>query len=329
MARKKLTPPTARRRSRSKARSINFGWWGTIALIVVLGVAAIVVSRGEQASASIVHEVTVPEFGEAQVVTVSEVHVEPYDRVDSDDPLFTVTVGDREEEIGAPRSGIVSEVLAAEDDELTPGTRVANVQTGPDFSQANPAGNHWHTALGVNVCGEWLPPIGEFTANLHTHGDGLAHAHPRSNADAGENATLERFFDNAGLDLTITSLRYSDGNTYEDGEVDCEGEDGVFRWALNGEEQDSNPANFVVGNGDVVVLAFVPADAELQTLPPSAAFMAENYAVPKHPDFQPADDPTHDPAGDGGDDAEGSADDGDDPGETTTTTPAGGGADAG
>lgn len=291
MARKKLTPPTARRRSRSKVRSINFGWWGAIVLIVLLGVMAIVLSRGEQASASIVREVTVPDFGGAATVAVSEVHVEVYDRVDSDDPLYTVVVGGSDEEIVAPTTGIVSELLASEGDELTPGTRVANVQTGPDFGQANAAGNHWHTALGVNVCGEWLPPLGEFVDNLHTHGDGLVHAHPRSNADAGTNGTLGRYFDNAGLDLTVSSLRYSDGNTYETGEVDCDGEEGVFRWALNGEEQDDNPANFIIGNGDVVVLAFVPEDAEFDTVAPSTPVMAENYAVPKHPDVQPPEQP--------------------------------------
>ncbi len=321
MARKKLTPPTARRRSRSKVRSINFGWWGTIALIVVVGVAAIVFSRGEQASADILREVTIPEFGDAQTVTVSEVHVQPYDRVEADELLFTVTVGGSDQEIGAPVSGIVSEVLATEGAELTPGTRVANVQTGPDFSPANTAGNHWHTALGVYVCDSFLPPIGEFTANLHTHGDGLMHAHPRSNADAGDNGTMGRFFENAGLRLDIDELQYSDGNTYQSGDVDCGGEPGVLQWSLNGEEQDDNPANHVLGNGDVVVLAFVPEGEDFPTVAPSTAGMAENYAQPKHPDFeQPAEAPAE-----GGAEGEGhgdTADTADADTDTTTTAPA-------
>lgn len=320
MARKKLTPPTARRRSRSKVRSINFGWWGTIALIVVLGVAAIIVSRGEQASADIVRDVTAPAIGDAETVTVSAVNVEAYDRVDSGETLMTVSAGDATEDVTSPTTGIVAGVLVAEGDEVEPGTRLAIVQTGPDLRTSNAAGHHWHTAYGVYVCDQFLPPVGEFPGNLHSHGDGLMHAHPLSNAEAGDNATMGRWFENGGLRLDIDELEYSDGNTYQSGEVDCDGEPGVLQWSLNGEEQDSNPANHVLGNGDVVVIAFVPEGEDFPTVAPSAAGMAENYAQPKHPDFeQPAEAPAEEGA-DGGeaDDADGEADDAD----TTTTVPA-------
>src|SRR5437870_2026135 len=62
--------------------------------------------------------------------------------------------------------------------------------------------DHWHEALGVNVCGEWVeaPPTFEFRAGsttvragLHTHGDGFIHIHPFDSVDAGNNATLGQF----------------------------------------------------------------------------------------------------------------------------------------
>lgn len=310
MARKKLTPPTARRRSRSKVRSINFGWWGTIALIVMLGVAAIVFSRGEQASANIVQDVTAPAIGDAETVTVSAINVDAYDRVSSGETLMTVSAGDTSQDVTSPATGIVAGILVAEGDEIEPGARLAVVQTGPDLRTSNAAGHHWHTAYGVYVCDSFLPPIGEFPGNLHTHGDGLMHAHPLSNAEAGDNSTMGRFFENAGLHLDIDELEYSDGNTYQSGEVDCDGESGVLHWSLNGEEQDDNPANHVLGNGDVVVLAFVPQGEDFPTLAPSTTGMAENYAQPKHPDFEP---PAEEPAADAGEAGDA---------ETTTTAPA-------
>ncbi len=58
-------------------------------------------------------------------------------------------------------------------------------------------GDHWHAAYGVNLCGVWQPlaPASESTVGLHSHGDGLLHIHPFSEAGSFENATVEHFFD--------------------------------------------------------------------------------------------------------------------------------------
>ena len=64
------------------------------------------------------------------------------------------------------------------------------------------AGDHWHTYLGVNICGEWLNPAPAFekafesqsaaaNAGIHSHGDGLMHIHPFSSAAAGKNASIQ------------------------------------------------------------------------------------------------------------------------------------------
>lgn len=67
--------------------------------------------------------------------------------------------------------------------------------------------DHWHTALGINVCGRWLADPPEFhvrganpdlRAGIHSHGDGLIHIHPFSTDEAGERATLRRFLEDGG-----------------------------------------------------------------------------------------------------------------------------------
>lgn len=295
MARKKLAPPTSRRRGARGARRVNLGWWTTVTTIVLVGVVGVLVSRGESRAGRISHTIVVPAIAGATEISVTKVNVAPFDRVSDGDVLMEVKGGDTTRKLVAPVDGIVSGLGASEGQTVAAGAEVARVQTGADFA----AHDHWHTAYGVNICGVWQPNLGEFVSDYHTHGDGLLHLHPGSTAAAGKNATLGLFFDRAGLELTATKLEYPSGDgttTYRTGETMCgEGEDekdAVLRWAVNGEEQEGNPANFVAGNGDVVAIAFVPKDAELDTLPPSTSHMAESYVPAKHPDFQGTTTPT-------------------------------------
>lgn len=259
--------------------------------MLLLGVVGVVMSRGESSRGDITHTITAPELAGASRVTVSKVEVEANQRVEEGDVILEVRAGDTTREIESPIDGVVTAIAAGEGQEVAVGADLARVQTGPDFASAD----HWHTAYGVNVCGNWLPQIGEFQSDFHTHGDGIVHAHPRSTSAAGRNATLRLFFERAGLELTATKLEYSDGQTYRSGEVECgegdESRDGVLRWALNGEEQEGNPANHVIANGDVVALAFIPEDDEMPTIPPSTSFMVENYTPANHPDVAPPETP--------------------------------------
>ncbi|MBI2168757.1 MAG: hypothetical protein HYU28_04540 [Actinobacteria bacterium] len=290
MARRKLKPPTSRRRPGRGGRKVNVGWWTTVSALVVFGTLGIVFSRGGPSAGDIVREIVAPDIAGAKKIAVTKVMKEAYDRVKEGDELVEVKAGDTTRMLKAPTDGFLV-VTPAPGLEVKPGETVATVQTGPDFRTSNEGGQHWHTAIGVNVCGTWLPDVGEFEADFHSHGDGLIHAHPGSTSHAGKNAKLGTWYELGGLELTATKLKYSDGKTYRSGEVECgEGKDkkkAVLRWALNGKEQESNPANFVVGNGDVVALAFVPEKGDFDTLPPSAATMAQNYVAPKHPDFVP------------------------------------------
>jgi hypothetical protein len=143
------------------------------------------------------------------------------------------------------------------------------------------AGDHWHAAFGINVCGEFLPDIPAFEARagtnlragIHSHGDGLIHIHPLATDETGDNATVGRYLDYAGGSISADSITVPDGPTLSNGEPCPDGNVGKVRWSVNGEERDGNPADYKPRNGDVVVVGFVPDGQDLGT-PASAARVA-------------------------------------------------------
>lgn len=165
------------------------------------------------------------------------------------------------------------------------------------FSAANRADpepplttDHWHAALGVNVCGTWQPNPPEFAnrfgsqllAGIHSHGDGLIHIHPHTSDEAGGNATVGRFFSNGGWELSEDSISTWTGAERTNGD-ECDGEEATVRWSVNGEERDGNPADYRPQDLDVVAIAFLPADAEIGT-PPSAANVTAPVDIVPPPD---------------------------------------------
>jgi hypothetical protein len=140
-------------------------------------------------------------------------------------------------------------------------------------------GDHWHAALGVNICGWWKENMPEFVSRpgsrvhfgLHTHGDGLIHVEPSSTADTHENATLGRFFDNAGWELTERSIEVWDKTRLVDGAA-CPslGDRPVkLRWTVNGTEQQGDPRRYLLSDQDVIAVTFLPEGEELGP-PPQA-----------------------------------------------------------
>jgi len=89
--------------------------------------------------------------------------------------------------------------------------------------------DHWHAAFAVNVCGKELPPPSdaiEDISGIHTHGDGLVHIHPFTTRASGRNATMKRFFDQIGLEVTNEGFEGPDGKVYKEGETECGGKPG-------------------------------------------------------------------------------------------------------
>jgi hypothetical protein len=152
-------------------------------------------------------------------------------------------------------------------------------------------GDHIHQALGVNVCGEWLPDLPEFESpvGIHTHGDGVLHIHPFSQLGVGANATFERYLEDAregGVDVSLSNskLEYLD-ETYEEGETECEGVDEPeLRMAVWDDAQGSDdPPEVTTGDfgelrlttdGAGITIFYGDSEADIPK-PPHAANLAE------------------------------------------------------
>jgi hypothetical protein len=112
---------------------------------------------------------------------------------------------------------------------------------------------HWHQAYGFYVCDAFLPNLVDTTQDrtgIHTHGDGIIHTHPFSNAYAGSNATLGVWGETVGVDFGDTSFEVQ-GTTYENGH-DCNGQPAtvsIYRWPAD--SPDAQPEVITSGFSDV------------------------------------------------------------------------------
>ena len=131
-------------------------------------------------------------------------------------------------------------------------------------------GDHWHAAIGVNLCGTWQAnlPTYEAATGIHSHGDGFMHIHPFSAAGAGSNAKVGLFYSQAGDKLSATQLKFAK-KTYKNGDV-CDNLDkkpGEVRWSVNGQEKAGNPGDYIPNDRDVVAIAFIPKGVDIGTPP--------------------------------------------------------------
>jgi len=97
--------------------------------------------------------------------------------------------------------------------------------------------DHWHAAFSVYVCGTELPNLNDVQDDLlgiHTHGDGLIHIHPFSLQTSGRRATMARYFDQVGVDVSGDTIRlpmeFRGGDTFVSGESTCAGK--PAEWVL-------------------------------------------------------------------------------------------------
>ena len=101
-------------------------------------------------------------------------------------------------------------------------------------------GDHWHAALGVDICGEFLPNT------------------PSFEEEAGGNATLGRFFEYGGGLVTEERIVAWHDTDVANGQSCPDGRVATVRWSVNGEEQSGNPGDYVPEDGDVITIAFLP-----------------------------------------------------------------------
>jgi hypothetical protein len=146
----------------------------------------------------------------------------------------------------------------------------------PKSEEPPKIGDHWHAALGVDICGTFLGNAPEFEeragtkkrAGLHSHGDGFMHIHPFAADETGDAATVGRFFEYGGGDLTADRIVAWEDTDVSNGGTCPDGRPARVRWAVNGTEQEGNPADYKPEDGDTITVAFLP-DGDPIPEPPS------------------------------------------------------------
>ena len=142
----------------------------------------------------------------------------------------------------------------------------------------------WYAGLGINVCGTFEANLPASTnsskTGLTANGNGVVTVHPKNSSESGSNATLGKFVSNyKGLELTNTTLRYPGKSAYTNGDV-CpkgtpdSGKPGVvivYSWpnftSKHGAETPGDPQNLLFANGQLITMAFVPADVTIPKPP--------------------------------------------------------------
>jgi hypothetical protein len=140
--------------------------------------------------------------------------------------------------------------------------------------------DHFHQAFGIYVCDKFsdaaiADKFGD-RLGIHTHGDNVIHVHPFQPASAGENATLSRFMEETGLEISNSELKIPGGETYDEGDDKCGGKDAIVQAARWDSPDDDEPEIITEDFGDirldtdrgVFTFAFAPEGTELPK-PPS------------------------------------------------------------
>lgn len=151
-------------------------------------------------------------------------------------------------------------------------------QRQPDLTPPRVGSDHWHSAIGFDICGTFAPSIpdnGEDPLGIHTHGDGVVHTHPFSSQAAGARARLGHYFDTLDITVTEDRIEIPGAEPKENGDRcgDREGSIQVKVWETrapddDGEIFEGDPGDIRLGNNQLITIAFVPDGTEIRK-PPS------------------------------------------------------------
>ena len=164
----------------------------------------------------------------------------------------------------------------------TAGIVYSRDQRQPDTSRpfaaapGRPA-DHWHAAIGFDICGTFVPNLPEGTdpLGIHSHGDNIVHIHPFGNSSAGKRATLEIFFDSVGVDISDDHIEIPGQDTKRNGDR-CGDEPGMVQakvWDTRSPDDtgrivEGDPSDIRPQNNQLITIAFVPEGTEIRR-PPS------------------------------------------------------------
>jgi hypothetical protein len=196
--------------------------------------------------------------------------------------------------------GVALVVYARATQDAPVGPYVANTI---DKSDPHNKDSHWHAALGMYYCDRWLGDttgtgIWQWThtnaqnspsradqsnvyAGLHSHDDGIIHMEPATNDEAGKHATIGKYFQFGGWDVSSSGYTFVDGDgtkTVKNGDK-CGDKPGSLQWAVARFNNDvnakqkftvqkagSDPASWKLTNDDIVVIAFLPEGKNIDSI---------------------------------------------------------------
>lgn len=135
--------------------------------------------------------------------------------------------------------------------------------------------DHWHAAYGVVLCGTFQGPIQDQSdpRGIHSHADGLIHIHPFVTGVAGKNATLSKFTDAVGMTLTDSEIRMPGGESFKEGDTQCNGTPGEVMVKVNDEIVTKDVRDIPLTENALITIAFAPKGAVLPD-PPTAGNLA-------------------------------------------------------
>jgi len=173
--------------------------------------------------------------------------------------------------------------------------------SGPPTTQQT-----WYAGLAVDVCGTIQPNLptstNSATTGLTANGNGVVTIHPKNSSETGANATLGRFVANyKGLLLTNSTLQYPGKQVYNNGDICPKGSPDagkpgvviVYSWpnftSKLGSETPGDPQKLLFQNGQLITMAFVPANTTVPKPPASVitSLITADQAGPSTPSTTP------------------------------------------
>ena len=156
------------------------------------------------------------------------------------------------------------------------------------------------------MCGTVQPNLPASTNGARTgltaNGNGVVTIHPKNSSESGANATLGLFVANyKGLELTNSTLQYPGKPSYTNGDICPKGSPDsgkpgvviVYSWpnftSKHGSETPGDPQKLLFQNGQLITMAFVPANTTVPKPPASVItnLITADQAGPTTPSTTP------------------------------------------
>ena len=83
-----------------------------------------------------IEQITIPDFGDVQEITVVEVFISPGDKVEKEDSLIALESEKAVMDIPSPLAGVIKEVMIKEEDVVKSGDVIATIETSGDEQPA-------------------------------------------------------------------------------------------------------------------------------------------------------------------------------------------------